>query len=445
MIFAAFVIMNLANACLFFLKRYWLFLFGFLAILFAEPIFQKLSDPTLYGETYNVFGFDRVKSNLVIIGMMFLMLLVKSNSKFNYEFWRPLNNFIFIIFLFHMLNISLSNNFGNSLVIGIVSILGPALFYVLLLRLPSDLFRDNSKLILIIFVSTLLFLGIGVMMYRNTIKGAIVLDLLYNRTAGGLWLSNISTQILALFFPFIFTNVKFRFSNILKLLLLGGFVILLVVSISRTALVVYSIMILLVFRKHSKKYQFIILGVLILAGVYVFADSVLDINIYELYAGRFDTNFSFTRTIEEDTRLKIYAESAELFVKDPIVGSGISTFSDLNRNGFSNAHNMFINILVERGFIGLTLVLIFLYYWSKINKLGRKLITDRTSEDYNFFRLAKIGFLGFLLIGLTGNDLFVNSGFVNGWATYILLFLLAIQVHKNRYIEADISEYKIHA
>lgn len=437
MIFAAFVLINLANTTLFFLRRYWLFLFGFLAILFAEPVFQKLSDPTLYGKTYNVFGFDRVKTNLAIICIMGLTLFVKSKSSFSAERWRGIGIFIFIVFFFHLINIVYSDNVTNSLVIGIVSILGPAIFYVLLMRLPTELFRDNAKLLLVMFGATLIFLAIGVLMYRNTIKNAIVLDLLYNRTAGGLWLSNISTQILALLFPFIFSNINFRFSKIMKVFLLGGFVVLLVASISRTALVVYSIMVLLVFKNHSKKYLFIFLGVIVLIGVFIFANNVLGIDLYELYAGRFDSNFSFAQTIEEDTRLRLYAESAGLFIENPFIGSGISTFSELNRSGFSNAHNMFINILVERGAIGLTLVLFFLRYWYKTNKKGRKSISDKQTADYNFFRLANIGFIGFVLIGLTGNDLFVNSGFVNGWATYILLFLLAVQVHKNHYLCAD--------
>ena len=108
---------------------------------------------------------------------------------------------------------------------------------------------------------------------------------------------------------------------------------------------------------------------------------------------------------------------------------GISSFNELNKNNYSNAHNIFINIFVERGFIGLILLFIFIFYFFSVNSKGIKLF-EKYQLEQDFLKLIRIGVIGFFLIGLTGNDMFINSGFVSGWATYILVFLLAIQIKK---------------
>jgi hypothetical protein len=80
MILLVFCLLNIFNVFLCFSKKYNSFILLSLVILFIEPIFQKLLDPSLFGATFNVFGFDRIKSNLIIITSYVLILL---NSKKN--------------------------------------------------------------------------------------------------------------------------------------------------------------------------------------------------------------------------------------------------------------------------------------------------------------------------------------------------------------------------
>jgi O-antigen ligase len=201
---------------------------------------------------------------------------------------------------------------------------------------------------------------------------------------------------------------------------------------SRTALLVYGIMMFLIFMKSNKKYIFIIAGLSMFFLVTTVVKQKFDIDIIELYSARFFGDGQALETVEDDGRVKIYKESFEILQRNVISGSGISTFSELNTSGFSNAHNIFINVLVERGIIGLLLLLIFIYYIFSINKRALRSFIGH-KEEYEFLRLLKIGLIGFFIIGLTGNDLFINSGFINGWATYLLMFLLAIQLKKMNY------------
>lgn len=428
-----FIFLNLINVSFFLTKKYKLFLFASLLIIFIEPIFQKLVDPTLYGETYNVFGFDRVKTNLIII-ISFIYILIKQRrvllpDKISF----PINFYIFIFFVFHVFNVLFSENIGNSTVIAIVSIIGPILFFYILTGLPEKIFTSNASLLNIIYFSVICFLLIGILMYNNTsIKSGSVSDIAINRTGGGLWLSNISTQLLAMLFPFTFSKIKFTFSKTIRTVVILLFLVLLIISMSRTGLIVYFIMLLMIFKGSRNKILYILLSIPVMFVLLNLAQRFFNIDIVDLYAQRFFQEGNAISTAESDSRFEIYKEGFEIVKGSEIFGTGISTFSDLNRLGFSNAHNIFINIYVERGIIGLLLILILFYYILKSNRrLNKEFIG--LDEESQFFKFFQIGIIGFLLIGLTGNDMFVNSGFVNGWATYILIFLLAIRIKKQIY------------
>lgn len=429
MILLIFCVMNILNAFLYFTKKYNLFILLSLVILFIEPVFQKLLDSSLFGATFNVFGFDRIKSNLIIIVSYVLILLYSKKNNFPQKNTQSINKYIFIVLFFHAFNILFSNNVTNSLVITIVSIVGPVLFFYILLYTPSKVFFDNQALLKNVYVSVIAFLCIGLVMYNNSVGKEEFTGEGIIRTGGGLWLSNISTQILAFFFPLIFSKIKFRFSNILRPILIILFIILMIISMSRTALIVYTIMLIFVFYKMKRNFIFVIVGLAFLKLVVNFSSQILNVDVVGSYSQRFTKDTDVLKTLENDSRFEVYSESFDILKGNEILGTGISSFKELNTNNFSNAHNIFINVLVERGFVGLILLLLLIFYFFSLNNKGIKLF-ENYQQERELLKLIRIGAIGFFLIGLSGNDLFVNSGFVNGWATYILVFLLAIQIKK---------------
>lgn len=400
-----------------------------LIILFVEPVFQKLLDPSLFGDTFYVFGFDRVKSNLVIIASYLLLLLSRRQGSYPQQYKSPVSRFVFAVIVFHIFNVLFSYNIGNSVAISIVAILGPILFFFVLLRMPDSAYLDDSSVLKSIYASVIVFICIGLFLYNNTLLKGEAEEVEILRTGGGMWLSNISTQVLALFFPFAFSEVKFKGSRILRLIVIILFIVLMIISMSRTGLVIYLVMLIMIFYKAKRKILWILTGTMMVALTLNFGKDLFNIDIIELYSERFFREGNALETVETDSRLSIYEESFKIVKGNEIMGTGISTFNKLNEVGFSNAHNIFINVFVERGIIGLILLLVFISFFFLVNSSALKLYKEHKAQAH-FIRLARVGFIGFFLIGLTGNDMFINSGFINGWATYIMVFLLAFQLKK---------------
>jgi hypothetical protein len=73
------------------------------------------------------------------------------------------------VLVFHAFNILFSHNVTNSLVISIVSIVGPVLFFYVLLLTPSKVFFDDQALLKNVYLSVIIFLCIGLVMYNNTV------------------------------------------------------------------------------------------------------------------------------------------------------------------------------------------------------------------------------------------------------------------------------------
>lgn len=432
MIFLVFCILNVINTVLYFRKKYLLFIFLSIAILFVEPLFQKLLDVNMKGESWNVFGFDRLKSNLVVISSYLGILAFSPSIKSPLPMLKSIHLYAIALVIFHIINTIFSLNQQNSLAIVIVSIIGPLMFFYILLGFPKDIFCDNASILKIIYSLTIFFVLIGLFLYNRT--SVDLFDVVDGRTAGGIWLSNIATQILALFFPFVFSKHKFKYSGVLRLFSLFSYLVLIFVSLSRTALVVYLSMSLIILFGSKVRFRNFIRLLISVTILYYLASEWFNNDIFESFSNRFNSVGSSRETIVSDSRFGVYAEAFEIVKGHEILGTGISSFNVLNENGFSNAHNIFINIFVERGIIGIVFLLLFIKFFLSTNKMAFKAF-GKYSYERETLRLIKIGVFGFFLIALTGNELYTNSGFITGWATYLLLFLLVIQIQKVAWVK----------
>lgn len=428
-----FIFLNIIFLCIYYSKLSGFYtLFGMLALLFIEPAFQKLTDPSLFGNTFLVFGFDRMKTNIVFGVTLLFMIMFPKNKRL----LKKDNLFIFVVIIFHLFNVLLSINQQNSLAIFIVGIVVPILFYKALSSVGLIVLNDNNLVLKSVYLSVILFICIGLLMFNNS--GLQTSDIGVNRVGGGVWLSNVSTQILAIFFPLVLIKNTDKKLNILRIVCLLLYFVLLIISVSRTALVVYSLMAAIFTLKTKNKFLFIFLGLLGLIIFYYFLVSFLHIDIIEMYSSRFEKSGSLTNTVESDARADVFKEALTSFINSNLFfGNGISTFNLVNNAGYTNAHNIILNMLVERGIIGLGLAFIFFYgIFKRSNYLLR--IENIQDDDRKMIECLKIGLIGYLLIGMTGNDLFLNSGFINGWPLCcIIVFLVLIQVKLFKYKNYD--------
>lgn len=421
-----FILINFFLLILYYSKKLYKFYFlGVLVLLFIEPAFQKLSDPTLYGKTYMIFGFDRLKTNIVMVATFIFTLMYPRNKKHRYKH----SVFFFAIIMFHLLNVNFSIDFQNSMALFIVSVILPILLYESLMSLGENFYKDNNNLLLSVYIGIIVFITIGLLMYNKSSGGAEESSG-FNRTGGGLWLSNVSTQVLALFFPLLLSKNKMKKIEVFRITALMLFFVLLTVSLSRTALFVYLFMILLFVTKTKNKMLFIIGGLLLLVVLYYVLSAQLNYDLIEMYQSRFQRTGSVVETVEDDERIMIYTQVLEVLKNSNILlGNGISTFNHLNKAEFSNAHNILLNLIVERGLVGLLfVVMMMVYVFRKINKLIKNI--RLTISDKKLLSGFRLGIIGFLLIGMTGNDLFINSGFISSWPISCIVILICIVENK---------------
>lgn len=126
-------------------------------------------------------------------------------------------------------------------------------------------------------------------------------------------------------------------------------------------------------------------------------------------------------TISGDTntflsgREVIYLKAWELFLENPILGTGWYTFPELTSGLLAvdiDAHNIFLQLLCETGIVGFSIFMI----WFIVNlyKTIRLLCDSRRGKrDYTRYEYAlcfSVGFQVFFLVyGLSGSPLYVNQ------------------------------------
>lgn len=163
---------------------------------------------------------------------------------------------------------------------------------------------------------------------------------------------NFMGGYLAVLFPLVyfqnskFSSVKLGINKRLKNIILGLLIIAITVSYSRSALICIPIVILVPFLFSQVKNVRLIIGVSILAMLFI--SSIL-----------------FIRSSVYDTRTLIWAEGSRAVMNSPIFGYGQENFEiifPLDRfMKVDSAHNIFLEFAVAGGFLSLGLFVWFLY------------------------------------------------------------------------------------
>jgi O-antigen ligase len=144
----------------------------------------------------------------------------------------------------------------------------------------------------------------------------------------------------------------------------------------------------------------------------------------ELHTRFFGEENSFVSTVESDSRFDLYNIAFNNFKSSPLFGIGQSNYQLINPMHYSNAHNLFINMLIERGLVNFAFFIILLFYLLKYNAKIIKLYPDIGVKK--LFKAVKIGIILMLIYGITGDDLFTASGFTTAILSYFLYFIVAL-------------------
>ncbi len=97
-------------------------------------------------------------------------------------------------------------------------------------------------------------------------------------------------------------------------------------------------------------------------------------------------------------RLDLWRDAAQLFLENPVIGTGFDTYAYLHRvGGFQDTHNIYLKVLVETGLIGLALFLALLV---GIYRLGFRLF--RSAQD-PFLASVGLGFAAMVVVTFMTN------------------------------------------
>lgn len=423
------------------------FLFCFLCLMAVSPNVQYIIYNTI-GENSFTTTYRRLSLEFINIILMIVFILYNKVLPHKSGFYVKLFFAILVLWnILHSLNILVAIDLNRSLIFYLISVLGPSIFFYLILY-SKDISLKEYSLTNTIFLFSLFFYSIGLVFigYR-ILKFGSFLDIGF-RTAGGLYLSNYAINIMALLAPLAFLThpngpLKFKIG---KLLFSVYLIINQVFAVSRLGMVIYLIFFLKLRVTSINSLVKTTIGLLlILFGVYYYFLNYIGLDMLVFIQDRFmGDSGSIAERSGNDERFRIWKETINHLLIDPkliLSGIGISNYrlADPEVLLYSNSHNLFLNVLFERGitifFILLSQIIFLVFFCKKLLKMSVEF-----SEYHKYFIRALVyGLLLFLIIEFFYNDLFSASGQQTGLLGYMFYFSIAILLKYYNYFMSGVS------
>jgi len=402
------------------------FLIIFLAM---APSFQAIFPDN--GRLY--FDIFDISLELFFVFILSILFLSKNAIYIKTRHKKILKDFNYLILLWVIANLFstlFSINIYRSFLLFIVGVLGPAfVFYII-----SSKIKVNYKTFNFLLLS-LISSGIVALLYGFSIrfryqyiinKAATLFDL---RAAG----SNSTIGMISFILPLIFVNKIVSNNKFINKLLLSAFRILsicwIIVALSRWGYFTFFIALILILlfdRSNNKRYYYIII-ILILVLLFIFFSNITEM-IINRFAGSdiFKIDQFVTHTIESG-RWQIWENAFTVIKKNLLFGVGIGNHPFISPTEFTSAHNMFINILVERGiltwliFIGI--IILFYRACFKFRKL---------SNNYQLKKISlmlSLGITTFIVWAINGGPLIISTTYISALRSYYFFYIIALQLY----------------
>lgn len=397
------------------------FFVAFFFVLLVQPIFQKLADPTIYGETLRNVTIGRIQTNLMLFVCCLIVFpflkLRKNRTLVHYSIY------FFLFILFHVLSIAFSQDVYQSFNLFIIAIIQPILFFYILMSIRDVNYKDirflNRSIAYIVLFCFVL--GILFMFYEKGISAYAILE---NRGSNGVWINNYSLQILSLVFPIIilgdYGNRKF-----LKYVLFAVVILMEILTMSRTLIAVLILQFFLMIYWKLIKPGKIFVGFGGGIAVVIYLLTYMNFDIKDFLLSRFTVNGgNIIETALADARFVIYETSFRLLKEHLWTGVGLGNFYKYTYQGFSDSHNLYLSVMVSRGFFVFVMVLyaIGYFFWQNV-----KLVRNSFGSNRRMLLCLRVGMIGYLVASMTGSDLFTYAGLCNARPMYFLIFVFVIQ------------------
>ena len=192
-----------------------------------------------------------------------------------------------------------------------------------------------------------------------------------------------------------------------------------------TFIVIVSLVIL--FDRNNLKIYWILFLVIISFYGFIFFEDTTKMIVYRFTQTDYFTFKSAYKILLTDQRWDIWINAWEYFKDHIIFGIGLSNHYIISQFGYTTAHNMFLNVLVERGIIVfITLLGIIAYFYKTVYKFRKK------TKNYKLRRFSLFlvfSMTAFLFWSLTGTDLIQSTGYISAIKAHYFSFILALQIY----------------
>tara|TARA_B100000927_G_scaffold285579_1_gene275857 strand:+ start:497 stop:1834 length:1338 start_codon:yes stop_codon:yes gene_type:complete len=416
------------------LKKF-LILFG---ILFSySPLMQYVIFPEYKTfEGYRSVSFDRVMFEYVNTLILLFATNIFKTIKSKTGVFNRFRVLIFLWIIFNFLSVLNSINFDRSLNAFVIAILNPILFARLF---NNKLIIHNSLNFLILFFCILISFNLGVKYLSiifNISRGVSESFLIgYGAVEFGNLRGNSATNYLSFFLPLFLFNLKYlsnknlkKLFNVVKILLIFVFL----TSGSRTGYLIIGLFIIYSFtaKKISRKQVF---GLTFLLSISLTAFTYFNETSFSNFISeRFTTKGSTViDSATNDERLILWNETIEEFRENNYRGCGISNYFLIFKK-YGNAHNLYINLMFERGILVFVLFVFITLFSIYICRKNIKLSIYKPVKL--FFSCLLVGLIFYLIASFTGQSFLSISQTVHGFPSFVFtIFIFYPFYHFNEF------------
>lgn len=335
-----------------------------------------------------------------------------------------INLYSFIFVLLSAIFILFSINMEASIILVVISVLGPLLLGIEILNNRNKIKYGELERIFSYWAITFMSLGVILIIWYIMTKGVWSPE---NRTVGSLYFGNFTIFVITLVFPvFILSkNITLKVKYLFFSLIFFNIFF----SLSRAGLIIYTFFFILIIihrKKSSIKYILFFLILLLYVSMNVNNFFDFDIDLLQLFETRF---YGYEQSVYDqfvsDERFEIWRAIYKEINNEPqrfFYGVGLGNFreSDSRELVYSNAHNLILNMVYERGifvfsaFVAIIFSFIRFYWKQKRTNIKR----------YQAMVPFVWGIIMFLTIAMFYEDIRTISGFVTGLPAYLLFFTI---------------------
>lgn len=370
------------------------------------PFIDKIIE---YGLYLLVFFIPTSISGINIFsGLLFIIYIIRLFLKQDQNIWNgKINKLILLFALFSLLSVIWANDRYRALSFFVSPVLKYVLIYYLIINYINTKNKFN-KIFGAYWVSHIISAGYAI--YRNYVVGLRRVDgFTHNPNRLG---SIMMMFIIMNFAMLLFVNRKNIKISILSSIGIVTGVLALFASSSRGALLgLVAGLFVVTILKGKKFLVYLLIGLILL--------SLFMPNYYKSRISKL-TDITSNNVY---SRLSMYKAGVDMFLEKPILGVGLNNvktvydmyelpefehFGDKHRN----LHNLYINILVELGIIGFSILAILIYLLGKKSWLNYK-------ANKNWFNLGVIG----LFVGEGTHNMFDYTFHASEVFMIVLLFI----------------------